>query len=55
MVRKGRRVRIDELRAEYSASRVDKEISVCKCDFQRMGQPPIVMMYPVRDLAELGE
>ena len=32
------------LRAEYSDSKVDKEISVWSWDFQRMGHPPKVMM-----------
>ena len=44
-----------ELRAEYSASSVDNEISDWRCDFQRIGHPPSVIMYPVLDFAELGE
>ena len=34
---------------------VDSVTSVWRWDFHKMGQPPRVMMYPVRDFAELGE
>ena len=48
----GRTVRVAELKAEYSASNVDKETSVCKNDFQIKGHGPRKMMYPVRDFAD---
>ena len=53
--RMGKRIRIAELRAEYSAWRVDSEISDWRNDFHKMGQPPSVRMYPVRDLADDAE
>ena len=48
----GRTVRVAELKAEYSASSVDKDTSVCKNDFQIKGHGPRKMMYPVRDFAD---
>ena len=48
----GRTVRVAELNAEYSASNVDKETSVCRNDFQIKGHGPRKMMYPVRDFAD---
>ena len=38
----------------YSASVVDKAISVCIFDDQCMGHPAQVIMYPIIDLAVLG-
>ena len=45
--------RREALRAEYSASSVDKETSVCSYDFQMRGHGPKKMMKPVRDFAEV--
>jgi hypothetical protein len=38
----------------YSASVVDKAISVCIFDDQCMGHPAQVITYPILDLAVLG-
>jgi hypothetical protein len=38
--------------AEYSASRVDREISICRKDFQMRGQPQSMIIKPVRDRTE---
>jgi hypothetical protein len=41
-------------KAIYSASVVDKAISVCSFDAHTKGQFANVIMYPVRDLAVVG-
>jgi hypothetical protein len=42
------------LRQMYSASQVDRAISVCRDDFHINGAPRYVMKYPDLDLAVLG-
>jgi hypothetical protein len=53
-VRRGSRVRRLWLRAEYSASRVEREISDYNWDLQTSGTSLSVIIKPVRDLALVG-
>jgi hypothetical protein len=42
------------LNARYSASVVDKAISVCSCDAHIIGHPEYIITNPVRDLLDTG-
>ena len=50
----GRSVRRAKERAEYSASKVLRLMCDWSCDFQSSGQSLRLMMYPVRERAEVG-
>ena len=49
----GKATRVAALKAEYSASKVDRAHSVWRYDFQIRGQGPRKIIKPVRDLAEV--
>ena len=49
----GRIILVADDKAEYSASMVDNDTSVCRNDFQINGHGPKKMMYPVRDFADV--